>query len=73
MLSQFVDCSVVDHRNRLLATRESVRLARCTPPRPLRVRVAAVRANIGFRLVEAGLRIALDQRDAGLGLSRSGR
>ena len=52
---------VEEHRQRLM-TAASVR--RALPPRPgLRVRGSAVRRNVGFRLVETGLRLALAQGD----------
>lgn len=73
MLSDFVDCCVVDHRHRLLADVQSIRGARASGSRPVRARAAALRSNIGFRLVEAGLRLALGRGEPELSASRSVR
>ena len=52
---------ITEHRQRLMA--EAV-ARRTHPPRPaLRVRRSELRQNVGFRLVEAGLRLALAQGD----------
>ncbi len=73
MLSDFVDCSVVDHQSRLLDQRQSVRLARCVPARPLNVRLADARTNLGFRLIEVGLRLAVGHVEPTLTSPRSSR
>ena len=52
---------VVEHRQRLMAE-AAVRRARLQRP-ALRVRRSELRQNVGFRLVEAGLRLALAQGD----------
>lgn len=52
---------VDERRQRLMA---AAAVHRALPPRPgLRVRGSAVRRSVGFRLVEAGLRLALAQGD----------
>lgn len=52
---------VVEHRHRLMADAAA---RRALPQRPaLRARRAALCRNVGFRLVETGLRLALTQGD----------
>lgn len=58
MSPDIADCLLRDRRHRLLRERRAARRARELPP--LRQRAASARRDIGFRLVETGLRLALD-------------
>ena len=69
MYPELLHHHVVEHRHRLMADAAA---RRALPQRPaLRVRRSALRQNMGFRLVETGLRLALTQGDEMPKLRRS--
>jgi hypothetical protein len=71
MHPQFFEHVAHDRQRQLRAQADAHRLARDAPPRPpLAARAADARRDVGFRLVAAGLRLALGRRDRGLTVSR---